>query len=44
MEEVVTFVEEESYESSLKIDIIEKLKIFAIIQVNIEAQHIVFVI
>ena len=34
----------EFYRSSLKIKIIQKLQIIAIIQVNIEVQHIVFVI
>ena len=37
-------MEKEFYKSSLKIKIIEKLEIISIIQVNIEAQHIVFVI
>ena len=36
-------VEKESYKRSLKVEIIKKLGIIAIIQVNIEAQHIVFV-
>ena len=44
MPEIVTFVEKQHYKSSLKIKIIEKLEIIAIIQVNIETQHIVFVI
>ena len=40
----VTFVEKQSWKSSLKIKVIEKLEIIAIIQVNIELQHIAFVI
>ena len=44
LQNYVTFAEKESYKSSLKVKIIEKLKIIAIIQVNIEAQHIIFVI
>ena len=44
MQMYVTFVVKESYKSSLKINIIKKLEIIWIIQVNIEAQHIVFVI
>ena len=39
----VTFVEKESYISSLKIKIIEKLDIIAIIQANIDVEHMVFV-
>ena len=44
MQKYVTFVEKESYKCSLKINIIEKLEIIVILQVNIEAQHIVFII
>ena len=44
MQMYVTFVVKESYKSSLKINIIKKLEIICIIQVNIGAQHIVFVI
>ena len=44
LQNCVTFAEKESYKSSLKVKIIEKLKIIVIIQVNIEAQHIIFVI
>ena len=38
----VTFVEKFFWDSYLKVQIIRKLKIIAIILVNIEAQHIVF--
>ena len=44
MQEIVTFMEKESWKILLKVKIIEKLKIIAITQVNIEAQHIVLVI
>ena len=44
MQEIVTLVGKKSYKSSLKRKIIERLEIIAIIQVNIEAQYIVFVI
>ena len=39
----VAFVEKESYKSSLKVKIIEKLEIISIFLVNTEAQQIVFV-
>ena len=38
----VAFVEKESYKSSLKVKIIEKLEIISIFLVNTEAQQIVF--
>ena len=44
MQKYVKFMEKESYKSLLKINIIEKLEIIVIIQVNIETQYIVFVI
>ena len=39
----VAFVEKESYKSSLKVKIIEKLEIISIFLVNTEAHQIVFV-
>ena len=44
MQKIVTFVEKESYKSSLKVNIIEKLEIISKIQVHIETQQIAFVI
>ena len=43
MQEIVTFVEEESLKSFLKVLIIEKLEIIAFLQVNTAVQHTVFV-
>ena len=43
MQENGLFVEKESYKSSLKVKIIAKLEIIAVIWVNIKAQHRVFV-
>ena len=44
MQKYVTFVEEEFYKSFLKMKIIEELEIIVVMQVNIDVQHIVFVI
>ena len=44
MQKFITFAGKESDKSLLKINIIEKLEIIAIIQINKEVQHIVFVV
>ena len=44
MQKFITFAEKEYDKSSLKINIIEKLEIIAIMQINKEVQHIVFVV
>ena len=44
MQKYVTFVEKEFYKSFLKMKIIEELEIIVVMQVNIDVQHIVFVI
>ena len=43
MQQYVIFAEKHSQSSLLKIKIIEKLKTIAILQVNTEVQHIVYV-
>ena len=44
MQQHGTFVEKDSQESLLMIQIIKRLETIAILQVNIEAQHIIYVI
>ena len=44
MQQHGTFVEKDSQESLLMIKIIKRLETIAILQVNIEAQHIIYVI
>ena len=44
MQKYVRLMEKESYKSLVNIQIIKNLEIIAITQVNMEMQHIVFVI
>ena len=44
MQQHGTFVEKDPQESLLMIQIIKRLETIAILQVNIEAQHIIYVI